>query len=99
MFHRGYGISGSALNPWVFQEAARQKANRLATQLNCPTDTSRKLIDCLKTKPGSEIVLQTSLFQVNKLLLCNFKEIHFYGIYFVYIPGHIGTIKDFINIL
>lgn len=63
LFHRGIAVSGSALSYWAFQKASREKANKLATHFNCSTETSRKLVDCLKTKPGKDILLQTSLFQ------------------------------------
>lgn len=65
LFHRGYGLSGSALSPSTFQDAAREKAHKLAAELNCPTNSSLSLVNCLKTKPGSDIVVQTKLFQVN----------------------------------
>lgn len=57
-------MSGSTFCPWPIQEAARQKAQRLASKLGCPVDTSRKLVDCLKTKPARDIVRLTQMFQV-----------------------------------
>lgn len=55
LFHRGYSQSGTALNPWAFQEASLDKAKRLAVSVGCPIDTSLNLIHCLKSRSAYSI--------------------------------------------
>lgn len=63
LFHRGWSMSGSALNPWTQQEAALEKTRRLAELLGCPlagpagnaTET-RDLVECLRYRPAHAVV-------------------------------------------
>lgn len=59
-FHRGWSMSGSAFCPWTQQEAALQKARRLAALVGCPADeaaaTTRDLVECLRYRPARAVV-------------------------------------------
>ncbi|KRT84539.1 hydrolase, partial [Oryctes borbonicus] len=56
LFHRGFSESGTALDPWVLQENGLGKAKRLAVFVGCPTDSSKEIIDCLRSRSGSKIL-------------------------------------------
>ncbi|CAH0390833.1 unnamed protein product [Bemisia tabaci] len=64
LFHRGISMSGSSLTPFALVENGREKADRLAATLGCPTFSSRDLVDCLRYRPALQIVklLATPLF-------------------------------------
>ncbi|KAI4457906.1 carboxylesterase [Holotrichia oblita] len=62
LFHRGFSESGTALDPWVLQEQGLEKAKRLAMLVGCPTDTSKEIIDCLRSRSGNKIVEQMKEF-------------------------------------
>uniref|UniRef100_A0A1B6FLE1 Carboxylic ester hydrolase n=1 Tax=Cuerna arida TaxID=1464854 RepID=A0A1B6FLE1_9HEMI len=57
LFHRGISVSGSAFCPWVFAENSRMKANMLADSIQCPTNDSNSLLECLRRKPAESILL------------------------------------------
>lgn len=63
LFANGISHSGCALNPWVFQENAKEKAKKVAESVGCPISTSHKMIACLKEKPAEDIVRTVPLFQ------------------------------------
>ncbi|XP_022670199.1 neuroligin-4, Y-linked-like [Varroa jacobsoni] len=56
LFQRAVLMSGSALSPWAIARDAGKYSRRIGQALDCPVDDSRALVDCLKTKPASEIV-------------------------------------------
>lgn len=45
-------------------DAAKEKAKKLGELLNCPTDDSKALIDCLRTKDADEIISTDRAFQI-----------------------------------
>uniref|UniRef100_A0A1B6M112 Carboxylic ester hydrolase n=1 Tax=Graphocephala atropunctata TaxID=36148 RepID=A0A1B6M112_9HEMI len=57
LFSRGISVSGSAFCPWVFAENSRMKAFMLADAVQCPTDDSRHLLECLRQRPAKSILL------------------------------------------
>ncbi|RZF48953.1 hypothetical protein LSTR_LSTR003029 [Laodelphax striatellus] len=63
LFSKAISHSGVATNPWSLAEAPRQKTERLAAALNCPTANTTTLIACLKSKSGKDIVSKVPLFQ------------------------------------
>nr|AWW17126.1 carboxylesterase E11 [Subpsaltria yangi]AWW17127.1 carboxylesterase E12 [Subpsaltria yangi] len=63
LFHRGICTSGTFLMPLAFQKNAKEKSKKVAAALGCPTKSSRRLVNCLKTKPAADIVLLTYLFK------------------------------------
>nr|AYK27451.1 carboxylesterase CarEB2 [Lasioderma serricorne] len=56
LFNRGFSQSGCALNPWVIMENGREKALKLADILGCPTENTKIAVECLKSRPGRQIV-------------------------------------------
>ena len=57
LFHAAIAESGSALMPMFFQnEGMLSKAQRLATAVGCPTDSSEELIKCLRTRDLKSIM-------------------------------------------
>ncbi|KAK9746896.1 Carboxylesterase family [Popillia japonica] len=62
LFHRGFSESGTALDPWVMQEQGLEKAKHLAMLVGCPTDTSKEIIKCLRSRSGNKIAEQMKEF-------------------------------------
>lgn len=58
LFKKGISMSGSAFCPWVLTENASQRAKQLASSVGCKTKDSRKMIKCLKQRPGRKILSQ-----------------------------------------
>ncbi|XP_077999631.1 neuroligin-4, X-linked-like [Glandiceps talaboti] len=59
LVHGAIVQSGTATAPWAIYRPPydpRDSANELATALNCPTEDSQELVDCLRTKPWNDIV-------------------------------------------
>ncbi|RZF48933.1 hypothetical protein LSTR_LSTR003009 [Laodelphax striatellus] len=54
--------SGSALNPWALAKHVVRKTRRLAAALNCTTDHSCDMTQCLRTKQAEQIVAQVPTF-------------------------------------
>lgn len=52
------------MNPWVLQEKGFEKAKRLANAVGCPSETSKEIVSCLKTRSGTEIADKTKLFSL-----------------------------------
>lgn len=65
LFHRAISQSGTAHCPWTLTRpgAAEAKAKKLGELLNCPTDNSKALIDCLRTKDAVDIIGTDRAFQ------------------------------------
>lgn len=63
LFHRGISQSGTLLDPWVLSEKPLEKAQKLSANLGCSTKSTRKMIRCLKNRPGRQIVEQVKSFQ------------------------------------
>nr|XP_049706156.1 juvenile hormone esterase isoform X1 [Helicoverpa armigera]WRX06224.1 CCE024b [Helicoverpa armigera] len=55
LFHRAMSMSGSPISQIEIPRHQRHLAERQARLLGCPTDSSRAIIDCLKTKSSKEI--------------------------------------------
>jgi carboxylesterase type B len=62
LFSNGISHSGVAINPWVMQEKAVEKAHALAVFMNCPEDHA-KLLKCLRKKSTEEIVMYAKNWQ------------------------------------
>ncbi|CAH1997706.1 unnamed protein product [Acanthoscelides obtectus] len=59
LFHRGMSLSGSALSHWAVRLGPLKKAQKLATLLGCETENTKVMVKCLKSRPASQIVIQT----------------------------------------
>ena len=62
LFHRGFSQSGCALNPYVLQGGALDKAKTIALAVGCPQTPTTELKKCLKEKPYQQLLNQTLLF-------------------------------------
>lgn len=58
LFHRAISMSGTAFCPWVFAEKSAGKTKTLASSVQCPTENSKLLLECLQTKPAKDVLLQ-----------------------------------------
>ncbi|XP_054724371.1 neuroligin-4, X-linked-like [Uloborus diversus] len=56
LFHRAIMQSGSALSPWAIARDAVSHTQRLAEALNCSTQDSMALIECLRRKRLEDIM-------------------------------------------
>lgn len=59
LFNKGISLSGVSTNPWALMENGKSKTIRLADSLNCKTDNSLILIECLKNRTDNEILMKT----------------------------------------
>ncbi|BFF93859.1 venom carboxylesterase-6 [Drosophila madeirensis] len=50
LFHRAIVMSGAATGQWTLPEHQMEVAMRQATLLNCPTDNTTEMIDCMRGK-------------------------------------------------
>ncbi|XP_026326329.1 venom carboxylesterase-6 [Hyposmocoma kahamanoa] len=55
LFHRAIAMSASPISQVVIGNEQKYLAERQAKLLNCSTDTSKQIIDCLKTKTWREL--------------------------------------------
>ncbi|OWR42542.1 antennal esterase CXE5 [Danaus plexippus plexippus] len=55
LFHKGISMSGSPIDKAPLKENLYDLAVKQAQLLNCPTDNSKVIIDCLKTKHWKEL--------------------------------------------
>lgn len=56
MFHGAITASGGAFNSWAIDKYPAEKAKKTAEFLNCPTNSSQDLIDCLRELPASNLM-------------------------------------------
>ncbi|CAH1107848.1 unnamed protein product [Psylliodes chrysocephalus] len=61
LFHKAASLSGSSLGIWQFPHNQTDIAKKQARILGCPDDTSKNIINCLKTKPAEDFA--NALFQ------------------------------------
>lgn len=57
-------MSGVTLNPWVLVENSLEKAKKLADIVGCPTKPNKAMVNCLKYRPGRQIVNAVKHFMV-----------------------------------
>ena len=62
LFHTAFSGSGSALNPWAFQPDPIPNGKKIAKMHGCPTETSKMLVECLRTKDAHDIAFSHSKF-------------------------------------
>jgi carboxylesterase type B len=62
LFSNGISHSGVAINPWVMQENARQKAEELGIHMGCPED-HKDLLECLRKESVSDLVMFAMTYQ------------------------------------
>lgn len=59
LFQSAVSISGSPLCDWAFKKDPMYWAKKLAERLDCSTESSSKLVECLKKIPAVDIVQKT----------------------------------------
>ncbi|KAK9874072.1 hypothetical protein WA026_002427 [Henosepilachna vigintioctopunctata] len=57
LFSRGISHSGTALQTWALTENPLQKAILVAKNVSCDTDTTQKMVACLRSKSHKEIII------------------------------------------
>ena len=69
-FSQAIAESGSALSSWAFDATPEKHANEIAgTYLNCPTDSTKNMISCLKNqKSAMDIVLGHKDYYVRNII-------------------------------
>lgn len=55
LFHRGISMSGSPIFAFPSPDNLYHLAEKQARLLNCPTDNSKVIVNCLKTKTWREL--------------------------------------------
>lgn len=55
LFHRAIIQSGTSTCPWALNPKIAEYTRMLANHLNCPSDASRELLACLRTRKAEEI--------------------------------------------
>ncbi|KAL4121714.1 hypothetical protein QTP88_014173 [Uroleucon formosanum] len=55
LFHRAILQSGSAFCHWSYTENVDQKTKYIASLLGCPTNNSVDIVECLRSRPATEI--------------------------------------------
>lgn len=63
LFRNGISHSGCALNPWVIQENAKEKAHKVADHVNCTKSDNVAMLKCLKEQPAKNLVATVPFFQ------------------------------------
>lgn len=56
LFRGAIAQSGSVFSPWAFQKDPRPWAIRLGSEVQCPTNDSTSLVDCLRFKSVQDII-------------------------------------------
>ncbi|XP_046744719.1 venom carboxylesterase-6-like [Diprion similis] len=56
LFKGGISLSGTALDCWTQTEGALVKAKKLASIVGCPSRDVQDMVDCLRSRPGYQIV-------------------------------------------
>ncbi|XP_074042110.1 carboxylic ester hydrolase-like [Leptinotarsa decemlineata] len=57
LFHKGFSLSGTALASWSLTEYPLKKAKLVAKHLQCPTNSTTTMVDCLRKVDGKELLL------------------------------------------
>ncbi|XP_015115262.1 venom carboxylesterase-6 [Diachasma alloeum] len=58
LFHRAISQSGTSLSPWAMytQKTAKERAFKLAAELDCKSGDTREVVSCLRTKDAEAII-------------------------------------------
>lgn len=85
----GISISGVAFCPWAQTKHAPEKAKKLGALMKCRTDNTKKMIDCLQSRPARIIAQAVGDFMVNYSFLFSLFLSSYNYIYINYIIIHI----------
>jgi carboxylesterase type B len=61
LFHRGISHSGTATAEWVLAKNPLEEALAVAELVNCFSTDQHNMINCMRTKPGADLVRTVSL--------------------------------------
>lgn len=56
LFHRGFSQSGTALLCWALTENPLEKARAVAKNISCPTLSTEKMVDCLRSVDARKLI-------------------------------------------
>ncbi|KAL3270431.1 hypothetical protein HHI36_020986 [Cryptolaemus montrouzieri] len=56
LFHRAISMSGCMLCPWVIMEKPLERSREVAVAVGCDTKNVHDMVDCLRRRPGKQIV-------------------------------------------
>ncbi|KAL3287467.1 hypothetical protein HHI36_001938 [Cryptolaemus montrouzieri] len=57
LFSRGLSMSGTALQPWALTENPLEKAKFVARNVSCETDSTEKMISCMRSKSYKDLIV------------------------------------------
>ncbi|XP_057667531.1 venom carboxylesterase-6-like [Diorhabda carinulata] len=60
LFHRGLSQSGTALVPWAIIEKPLTKAKQVASHLDCPTHSTKEMVECLRKTTAKDLLTAMS---------------------------------------
>ncbi|XP_015112049.1 venom carboxylesterase-6-like [Diachasma alloeum] len=63
LFQGGMSFSGTALDNWAQTEGSLEKGKKVGSLLECPTDSTKKMVECLKSRPAKNITQLVGRFQ------------------------------------
>ena len=64
LFHRAISQSGSTMGYWSLFDGIAKYTQTMAELLQCPTDSSKEILECMRTKSALEIVEKRRKLQV-----------------------------------
>lgn len=56
LFHRGFSHSGTVLNAWALQDVPVKKFQIFSEYLGCSGFSTKKVVDCLKSRPIKQVI-------------------------------------------
>jgi carboxylesterase type B len=74
LFHHAIAQSGSAINPWAFEENPRKKAFVLGEVLGCRTNDSNKLVEFLRTVSVQRLVESLDKLKAREVKVISLRE-------------------------
>ncbi|XP_011306600.1 venom carboxylesterase-6 [Fopius arisanus] len=63
LFQGGISVSGTALDCWTQTENSPEKAKKVGSLQGCPTNSTKEMVECLKSRPARSIVQLVAQFQ------------------------------------
>ena len=74
LFHRVIAQSGTPLTAWGMDIHPWESAQKYAARVNCPTDTSTRLVYCLREKPWQELA-EANFWQIVSIFVRNPRDV------------------------
>ena len=76
LFHRAIGMSGSMITPIPPQREQLDMVKKEALMLNCTTETTEKMVQCMRERPAQELGDIIPLFKVSSQKLLHFSSFY-----------------------